>query len=178
VHPADSGRKLNLEYNARLRKRLRENKRAIQYLTDRGLTLETIEHFGLGLSTPYRGRKSGREHADALMYPLQGPDGRFYTKYGYYNIPDVTLNPLDGNGWISGEARTYYGGKVAGTTIAFVCQRPLDLWRHYQALEATETGGDIVLISSTHETVFPAEWKEVRFWAGWDAVCHAFSQQQ
>jgi hypothetical protein len=174
VHPAESGRKLNLEFNARLRKRLRENKRAIQYLTNRGLTLETIEHFGLGLSIPYRGRKSGREHADALMYPLQGPDGRFYNKYGYYNIPDVTLNPLDGNGWISGEARTYYGGKVAETTIAFVCQRPLDLWRHWQALEATEIGRDIVLISSTHESVFPAEWKEVRYWAGWDAVFLGF----
>jgi hypothetical protein len=174
VHSAESGRKLNLEFNARLRKRLRENKRAIQYLTNRGLTLETIEHFGLGLSIPYRGKKSGREHADALMYPLQGPDGRFYNRYGYYNIPELTLNPIDSNGWISGEAHTYYSGKAGGKTIAFVCQRPLDLWRHWQALAATGIGGDIVLISSTQESVFPAEWKEARYWAGWEVIFLGF----
>jgi hypothetical protein len=74
-------RPLNFEFNARLRKRLRDNKRAVQYLTHRGLTLDTIDAFGLGLSAPYSSKKSGNEHADALMYPLRNRQGKFYNKY-------------------------------------------------------------------------------------------------
>jgi len=174
IRSGGSRRALNHEFNARLRKRLRDNKRAIQYLTNRGLTLETIEHFGLGLSTPYCGKKSGREHADALIYPLRNREGKFYNKYGYYNLPDVTLNPLAGGGWISGEALTYYGGSAAGKILAFVCQRPIDLWRHWQALEATDVGRDTILICSTHETAFPREWNDRRYWAGWETIFLGF----
>lgn len=169
-----SRRTLNHEFNARLRKRLRDNKRAIQYLTNRGLALETVEHFRLGLSTPYRDKRSGREHADALIYPLCDREGNFYNKYGYYNIQGVTLNPLESVAWISGEARTYYGGSAAGRRLAFVCQRPIDLWRHWQALETIDIGGDVLLLSSTRETSFPEEWKETRFWAEWEAVFLGF----
>jgi hypothetical protein len=172
--PDGSRRALNHEFNARLRKRLRDNKRAIQYLTNRGLTLETVEHLGLGLSAPYRGKKTRREHADALMYPLRNHEGKFYNKYGYYNVPDVTLNPLAGGGWISGDALIYYGGSAAGRRLAFVCQRPIDLWRHWQALEATDIGRDILLLCSTHESEFPREWKEARFWEGWETVFLGF----
>jgi hypothetical protein len=167
-------RALNHEFNARLRKRLRDNKRAIQYLTNRGLTLETVEHFNLGLSTPYRSKKSGQEHADALVYPLRDRGGKFYNKYGYYNLPDVTLNPLESGGWISGEALIYYGGGAAGKHLAFVCQRPIDLWRHWQALEATDIGRDTLLICSTHESTFPREWHDRRYWAGWETIFLGF----
>lgn len=167
-------RALNHEFNARLKRRLRDNKRAVQYLTNRGLTLETIEYFGLGLSTPYRGKKSSCEHADALMYPVRNRGGKFYNKYGYYNLPDVTLNPLESGGWISGEALTYYGGPATGRQIAFVCQRPIDLWRHWQALEATDIGRDPVLLCSTHESSFPREWNDESFWAGWETIYLGF----
>lgn len=170
----DSRRTLNYEFNARLNKRLRDNKRAVQYLTNRGLTLETVEHFGLGLSTPYRGKKSGREHADALMYPVRNREGKFYNKYGYYNLPDVTLNPLETGGWISGEPLTYYGGTAVGKQLAFVCQRPIDLWRHWQALEATDIGQDTILLCSTHESSFPREWNDQSFWAGWETIFLGF----
>lgn len=138
------------------------------------MTLETIEHLGLGLSTLYRSKKSGREQADALMYPLRNREGKFYNKYGYYNLPDVTLNPLEIGGWISGEALTYYGSPAAGRLIAFVCQRPIDLWRHWQSLEATDIGRDTVLICSTHESTFPREWKDQRYWAGWETIFLGF----
>src|SRR4051812_6616132 len=105
-------RPLNQEYHARLKKLLRDNKKAVQYLAGRGLTAEAMEYFGLGLSAPYDGKRSGRQHADALAYPLRGPDGRLYNKYGYYNIPEVTRNPLESCGWTSGEAHTYYGGRA------------------------------------------------------------------
>src|SRR4051812_20770549 len=102
-------RPLNPEFNARLRKLLRENKRAVQYISGRGLTPESVEYFKLGLSAPYFGKKSKGECSDALAYPLRGFDNKFYNKYGYYQIPGVTRNPVEGDGWTSGEARTYYG---------------------------------------------------------------------
>lgn len=171
-------RTLNLEFNARLRRRLRENKRAIQYLTHRGLTLDTIDTFGLGLSTPYSSKKSGHEQADALVYPMRSWDGRFYNKYGYYNIPDVTRNPPDGVGWISGEPRTYYSHNSAGRKCVFICQRPIDLWRHWQAVENFEEARDFLLISSTHEAQFPEEWRSPRFWARWESVFLGFDNDR
>jgi hypothetical protein len=89
-------RPFNPEFNARLKKLLRENKRAIQYLSNRGITTESIEYFNLGLSAPYRSKRSGQEHADALVYPLRGSDGRFYNRYGYYDVPGVTRKPSKG----------------------------------------------------------------------------------
>jgi hypothetical protein len=167
-------RPLNYEFNARLRRRLRDNKRAIQYLTYRGLTLDTVEAFGLGLSTPYASKKASREVADALVYPLRNWEGKFYNKYGYYNVPGVTLNPPESGGWMNGEPRTYYGQSAAGKSRVFVCQRALDLWRHWQAVEAVESASDLLLICSTHETAFPAEWREPRFWARWETVYLGF----
>lgn len=163
-------RRLNLEFNAKLKKRLRDNKKAIQYLTNRGLTIDTIDHFGLGLSTPYYSKKSGREQVDALVYPLRGYDGKFHNKYGYYNIPDVTLNPLESNGWISGDDRTYYSDSAASKKLVFVCQSVMDLWRHWQSLSATGFRTDLLLISATREASFPEEWKEPSFWAGWETI--------
>src|SRR4028118_755571 len=101
-------RPLNPDFHATLRKRLRENGRAIRYLSGMGLDAETIEYFGLGLSAPYTNRKDNQEQADALVYPLRDWSGDFVGKYGYYNIPDVTKNPAGQSAWIAGEPRTYY----------------------------------------------------------------------
>jgi hypothetical protein len=177
-HSGRAERPLNFEFNARLRRRLRDNKRAIQYLTHRGLTLDTVDAFGLGLSAPYSSKKSGQEHADALVYPLRNREGRFYNKYGYYNIPDVTRNPPESVGWISGEPRTYYGQSAAGKKRVFVCQRPIDLWRHWQAIEHADGLRDVLLVSSTHESLFPEEWRVPRFWAHWETVYLGFDNNQ
>jgi hypothetical protein len=163
-------RRLNLEFNARLKKLLRDNKRAIQYLTGRGITAEAVEHFALGLSTPYFSKKLQLEHANALAYPLRGPDGQFYNKYAFYNIPDVTKNPASIESWTSGEACTYYGSPVAGKKLVFLCQEAMDLWRHWLALEGTALGSELLLICSIREDVLPEEWKEPAFWAEWETV--------
>lgn len=170
MYPGESARRLNNEFNAKLRKRLCDNKRAIQYLTNRGLSIDTIDHFGLGLSLPYSSKKRGREQSDALMYPLRGRDGRFYNKYGYCNVPNVTLNPPESRFWISGDARTYYGDSAAGKKLVFVCQSALDLWRHWQSCQGASFSADFLLISSTSDCVFPEEWKEQSFWAGWETI--------
>src|SRR5215213_4184976 len=163
-------RLLNYEFNNKLKKRLRDNKKAIQFLANRGLTLEDIDHFGLGLSSPYFGKKSDSEHAYALMYPLRCWDGKFYNKYGYYNIPDVTQHPQDSHSWMSGEVRTYYGGPAAGKEIVFVCQEVMELWRLWQEIKGSSLGKELLLICSTKDSIFPEEWRDPGFWAAWETI--------
>jgi hypothetical protein len=131
---------------------------------------ETIDHFGLGLSAPYASRKATGEQADALVYPIRARDGRFYNRYGYYNVPGVTKNPVDKNGWMSGEVRTYYATAAEGCKSLFVCEGAKDVWRHWQALQGTPPGEALLLITSTHGSAFPVEWRDLTFWAKWDAV--------
>lgn len=163
-------RLLNPDFHGKLRKRLRENPDALRYLTDRGLELSTIERFGLGLSMPYTSRKTGEEQSDALVYPIKGRDGRLYNKYGYYNVPAVTKNPTDPNSWMSGEVRTYYADAVGSQKAVFVCEGAKDVWRHWQALQNTSLASDLLLITSTHGSAFPEEWKDPEFWARWETV--------
>lgn len=172
--PVPPMRPLNPEFNARLRKLLHENKQAVQYLSNRGITSASIDYFRLGLSASYRSKKSGQEHAAALVYPLRGPDGKFYNRYGYYEIPGVTRKPLERGSWTSGEACTYYASPLAHRTLVFVCQGALDLWRHWQALSGTALGEELLLVCSTRAAVFPEEWKEPKFWAGWETVYLGF----
>lgn len=163
-------RPLNPDFHAKLRRRLRENGAALRYLESRGLLPETLDHFGLGLSAPYESRKSGEEQSDALVYPVRGRDGRFYNKYGYYNVPGVTKNPVDQNGWMSGEVRTYYATSAEGRMSIFVCEGAKDVWRTWQALRGVNVGEELLLVTSTHGSAFPAEWKDPSFWAPWEAV--------
>jgi hypothetical protein len=165
-------RPLNREFHAVLRKRLRDNEAATAYLAGRGLTAETAEQFGLGLSTPYRNR-AGKVQEDALVYPVRGADGEFCGKYGYYNIPDVTQNPTDKNGWMSGSPRTYYAAAASGRESIFVCEGAKDVWRHWQALEGSPLGAGLLLVTSTHGSGVPVEWKDPSFWARWRHVYFA-----
>lgn len=163
-------RPLNPDFHGTLRRRLRENAAALDYLSGRGLTRETVDLFGLGLSAPYVSRRSSREQSDALVYPVKGRDGRLYNKYGYYNIPGVTRNPVDGNGWMSGVVRTYYSDEARGRKILFVCEGAKDVWRHWQALRGTPFADNLLLITSTHGSAFPEEWRDPAFWSHWEAV--------
>jgi hypothetical protein len=163
-------RLLNPDFHGKLRKRLRDNTEALRYLTDRGLEVPTIERFGLGLSTPYTSKKTELEQADALVYPIRGRDGKLYNKYGYYNIPGITKNPTDQNGWMSGEVRTYYADAVGEQKMIFVCEGAKDVWRHWQALQGSQLASEILLITSTHGSAFPDEWKTPSFWAKWETI--------
>lgn len=165
-----AARPLNPDYHSTLRKRLRENAQAVEYLAGRGLEAETINYFGLGLSAPYLNRKTGEEQRDALVYPIRGRDGKFINKYGYYNIPGVTQNPVDKNGWMAGEVRTYYATSEEGKKSIFVCEGAKDVWRTWQALEGSELGDGLLLVTSTHGTSFPDSWKDPSFWAKWENV--------
>jgi hypothetical protein len=163
-------RPLNLEFHTKLKKRLLANEKALRHLTGQGLTIETIEDIGLGLSMPYHGKKTGCEHADALVYPLRGLDGSFYNKYGYYNIPGITRNPQGDVDWMSGDTRSYYSSPVLGRKSVFVCQSPRDLWPHWQAINRSVHADYMVLIASTHDSALPTEWEAPSFWEGWEVV--------
>jgi hypothetical protein len=164
---------LNPEFHARLRKRLRQNRRALDHLAGLGLTAETVEHFGLGLSAPYTSRRTDAEHSDALVYPVINREGAFVNKYGYYNIPSVTKGDGDAGGWTSGEARTYYSGPATVCKSVFVCDSPREVWRNRQ-----ETAGrltpELLFVSSTRATIFPEEWAAPGFWGRWETIYLGF----
>jgi hypothetical protein len=162
-------RPANPEFVAVLRKRLRENEAAMTYLAERGLTMETVAHFRLGLSTPYE-NKAGDTQENALVYPLRGAEGRIYGRYGYYNIPGLTAHPTDKNGWMSGSPRAYYATPVGARTSIFVCEGAKDVWRHWQALQGSKFEKQMLLVTSTHGSAFPEEWKDPDYWSHWEHV--------
>lgn len=163
-------RPLNHDFHSILRKRLRGNGRALQFLSDMGLDAATVDYFGLGLAASYINRKNNQEQADALVYPLRARDGSFAGKYGYHNIPGVTKNPAGRTTWIAGEPRTYYADTVAGKRSVMVCGEPKDLWRNWQALQHTPLADELLLIASTNAGTFPKSWKDPSFWSGWETV--------
>jgi hypothetical protein len=156
------------EYGARVVKRLHETPDALIYLLNRGLKAETIKHFLMGLSLPQTNTEVFREKA--LTVPVFNSEGLPTNKNMYYNIPCVSVNPIDENGWMSGEIRTYYGSAVEGRRIVFVCEGAKDLWRTWQEFNGTGFADSILLISSTHGTNFPREWKLAEFWEKWDLI--------
>lgn len=154
----------------KLRKRLFKNKAALDYLHDRGLEDETIERFFLGLSQEWSNKETGEKRADALLCPLRGLDGRLQSRYIYYNVPGVSINPLSDNGWMKGEVATFYADSVESQKAVFICEGLKDVWRHWQELLKHNHLSNLLLISSTHGTAFPTDWKESSYWCRWDTI--------
>jgi hypothetical protein len=168
----------NPEFHGRLKKRLRDNRAALAHLSESGLAPATVEHFGLGLSAPYTSRKSLAEQSDALVYPLVGREGRFVNKYGYYNVPGVTVNPGDEGGWMTGEPRTYYAEAAEGKRSVFVCEDARDVWLTWQALAGAQAYAELLPVASTHRSGFPEEWGSTRFWADWEEIFLGFEDSE
>lgn len=164
----------DIEHHRRYKFRLRNNDRARKYLENRGLTQETIEYFGLGLS----GEVEKVVYVDALNYPVRLANGQFSKTYGKYNVPGVTTNPTSPNGWCKGEPQTYWADRLTSQDIIIVCEGVKDLWRTWQALQGTEIARQAVLISSTHGAAFPAEWYKEEFWSQWARVYFCFDNDE
>jgi hypothetical protein len=175
--PVESKRKtmmkqISKEYHQNLRGRLTKNKGAMAYLTGLkcGLDAETIKYFGLGLSFPYP-KDSNNPKSDAVVAPMiSQATGQFLNRSAYLCVPGVTQNPIDSNGWMRGSAQTYYAGIKKNQRFLFVCGGFKDVWRHWQALSKVGLTDDILLISSTHGSAIPAEWRSEEFWKPWQAV--------
>ncbi len=162
---------LNPDFLSVLRKRLRESPMALALLTNwLGITTETAGHFDLGLSAPYKSRKTGLKHGEALVYPVKAAGGHYVNKYGYCNLPGLTVNPFREGHWVRGRVHTYYASRASTQRSLVVCGRPQDLWRTWQALGGSAEGDDILLISSTDQSRYPDEWREPGFWGRWPFV--------
>lgn len=168
---ASTNKPISIGYHRTLRTNLHSNSRAMAYLCGekRGLSTKTIRHFGLGLSTPYQ-NSDGLITSDAVVAPMRSPTtGHFLNKSAYICVPEVTQNPVDPNGWMKGEVQCYYSDALNKQRNIFVCEGLKDVWRHWQAL--SEAGfDDILLVSSTHGSAIPREWKTAEFWTKWDSV--------
>jgi hypothetical protein len=155
---------------ARLESNLQRHPAALQYLYNRGLTLSTINKFHLGIKEPYKRKTDGKTVANALCYPIISGDGEALSRYGCYNIPGVTENPVDKNGWGRGSPTTYYSGSTAGKTILFVAEGCKDLWILDQHLASTSLDSEVVIVTSSHGSGIPDEWKTIAFWRTWTVV--------
>jgi len=160
----------NIDTALKQRKRLFKNKAALDYLYGRGLEDKTIERFFMGLSQEWVNKDSGEKRSDALLCPLRDVDGKLQNRYVYYNVPGVSVNPLNKNGWMKGEVATYYSDTLTSQKVLFVCEGLKDIWRHWQELLKSDFLTDMILITSTHGSTFPEEWKETVFWSQWDTV--------
>lgn len=169
---SEPAKPVSREYHQQLRSLLAKNAAAVAYLEGekRGLTVATIEHFGLGLSAPYK-RADGLITSSAVVAPMRSPEsGSFLNKSAYICVPEVTQNPIDANGWMKGEPQCYYADKMVAQRILFVCEGLKDVWRHWQALKEADLIERVMLVSSTHGSAIPALWKTPDFWSRWDAV--------
>lgn len=149
--------------------------RALAYLHGRGLTDDTIKRFKLGLLDPY---PSG-EGKDAVMIgptivsPIISRDGIALKRMPKTTIPGLTQNPKDEKGWSHGAPQSYWSGKITDShRILFVCEGMKDLWRISQAIAGTSLAARVALVTSTHGSGIPDEWKRPAFWAmeTWDSV--------
>ena len=165
----DDTRLANREFLARRQKRLLESEAALSWLARRGIQETTIRNFYLGLSEKYVDSK-GTIHQDALLAPVIGAAGSPLNRTVYYNIPEVTVNPTSANGWMKGPPTTYYAETENGHKDVFICEGPKDLWRTWQALGSSEELADVLLISSTHGSAIPDEWKQASFWSDFNLV--------
>ena len=157
---------LSMDWVNKLKSRLNSNPKAKKYLYDRSLTDETIDYFGLGLSFYYKERDS----ENALVFPILTEEGKFKKPFGYYNIPDVTKNPTDKNGWMSGSPQVYYTHSYTKQKTIFVCEGIKDSWVLYQNLKENNLLDQILICSSTHGSGIPTEFKSDVFWQKFEKI--------
>lgn len=158
-------------YHRAAKERLLNSAAAIGYLKGikRGLTDATIQHFGLGLSRPYKG-VDGLTTSDAVMAPMRSREGEFLNRSAFISVPGVTQNPLDDAGWMKGAPTCYYADSIKAQTSIFVCEGLKDVWRHWQAMRDANLVDRVLLVTSTHGSAVPVEWQDPAYWAGWKYV--------
>ena len=166
----NKGEGFRISYASQLQKRLFKNPAAIEYLMGRGLFRPTIERFYLGLSKEYVNKNTGEVKADALVCPIMARNGRFTKRNLYYNIPGVTQNPINENGWMKGDVSCFYADRVDQQRAIFICEGLKDVWVNWQYLNMEGLLPDILLVSSTHGSAVPDEWQKPGFWKHWEAI--------
>ena len=147
---------------------LKEHPAALAYLEGRGLAAATVTHFHLGLYS-YPGQAG--EVRDALSYPLLDAQGVPRKRWLRSRIPGVTQGVDEKRkDWAGGQPTTYWVTPAEGRTRLLVCEGAKDGWWLWQSLQGSPLAAELCVITSTHGSVVPEEWKDPRFWQPWDAV--------
>lgn len=165
----------NIKSLAANQRKLQENGLALEYLQGerRGLKQFTIDHFKLGLSS-YSDKDGNVIYKDALTYPQLDSDGHARARWLKSSIPGVTERPGSGEkqpkDWAAGRPSTHWLTSAEGKRSIFICEGAKDGWRIWQELQDHEFSKSLCIITSTHGSVIPEEWKHPDFWATWDKV--------
>lgn len=168
--PASDPKPASLQNLTRRSRKLFRNRKAIDYLLNRGLTQETIKRFHLGLSEPYFSKLTNQTVENALGYPLISRSGDPLGRFFYYKIPDVTLNPTSDNGWGAGSPVTYWSKATDGKRSVFVAEGAKDVWILAQKIEETELDKKMVVMTSSHGAGCPRDWQKRDFWSEFDTI--------
>lgn len=162
---------INPDSHQRMQRALERCPEAIAYLQGRGLTSKTIARFGLGIAQAYPPRAPVEEQVTgAIASPVIDRGGHFLSRTPKTTVPGFTTNPRDDKGWSTGSPLTYWNGSARGKTVLFVAEGMKDLWRLSQEIEGTSLDSRMAIISSTHGSGIPEEWRDSDFWKPWDAV--------
>jgi hypothetical protein len=162
---------INPETLIRYQSLLEREPKALAYLEGRGLTRKTIERFGLGIAPPYPPNAPAKDQTTgAITAPIIDRRGRFLGRMPKTTVPGFTTNPRDAKGWCHGNPQSTWDGKVGSKTKLFVAEGMKDLWRISQELQGSGLGSEVAVLTSTHGSGIPEEWKDPEFWAPWDEV--------
>ena len=151
----------------KLEKRLHANANALSFLFARSLSEATIKHFKLGLSQPYETKNSKLVQVNSLVVPVINKDGKYCTPNCFYNIPSVTKNPLNDNGWKQGSINLYYNvAQKESHEWMIVAEGMKDLWALHQLIADTDLEHRIIIVTSTHGSKLPVEIDNPLVFAG------------
>jgi len=151
-------------------KALAEHQEARAWLQERQLTDTTIQHFRLGLY-------NGRNVKNALSFPLFSHDGLARGRYLNSRIPGVTTGVDEDKpeekrrkDWATGSAATYWVTPSEGKQDLLIVEGARDGWRVWQEVQGSELEGQLAIITSTHGSAIPNDWKQPTFFADWERV--------
>src|SRR5699024_2302110 len=72
--------------------------------------------------------------------------------------------------WAAGRAATYWATPSEGRQDLLIVEGARDAWRVWQEIQGSELATSLAIITSTHGSVVPDDWKQPTFFAGWRRV--------
>lgn len=160
----------NERHLAERQKALAEHQEVLAWLHARQLTDATIQHFRLGLY-------NSRHVKNALSFPLFSHDGVARGRYLNSRVPGVTTGVDEDKpeekrrkDWAKGQAATYWATPSEGRQDLLIVEGARDAWRVWQEIQGSELEDSLAIITSTHGSVIPEDWKQPTFFAGWRRV--------
>lgn len=166
------------------RSRLDKNIEVWVWLKDQGFKPEFLmDSFGVGLADVIR-RAGDERRGFWLTAPVIAADGTMTKRIVKFNIPGISVNPLEHDFWCTGAARTYWDGDCSGKSWLLIVDTPRDVWRIAEVLAGTSLLARTAVISSTQWRSIPEnwgngflkEWGRVLIATGNDAGGEAFAQ--